>query len=413
MVKFGNDQIAPILGYEDLVQGAVMIKWVYYVEGMNHNLFSIGYSTQLRAYIVFNKRTRVIVETIHVNFDKLPQMASDHISSDPAPKCQWTVLEHVNLNFGLQCHENVTQADRTVTTSNELDFLFSLMFDELLNGSSKVDKKDGIGVTADDLKLLLSGILLLLAGFDQIVDFLNAQVIHYALIVNPTIYVSRIKQFWDTASIKKSDASAGFDQIVDFLNAQFIHYALIVNPDIYVSRIKQFWDTASIKKVNDVVKLQALIDRKKCACCPTSPSPTHEPLPPPHKPIPTPPQAQPAPPSSPPQEQPITASAPDMTLLNTLMETCTTLSHKVAALKQDKVAQALEIFKLKRREDASKKGEGIIKAIDVDEDITLVDIETEVDLDTELQGRIERKDDDNAAAKEVNAAKPTVFDDEE
>nr|GFC27910.1 integrase, catalytic region, zinc finger, CCHC-type, peptidase aspartic, catalytic [Tanacetum cinerariifolium] len=41
-VKFGNDQIAPILGYGDLVQGAVTIKRVYYVEGMNHNLFSVG-----------------------------------------------------------------------------------------------------------------------------------------------------------------------------------------------------------------------------------------------------------------------------------------------------------------------------------------------------------------------------------
>nr|GFA36845.1 integrase, catalytic region, zinc finger, CCHC-type, peptidase aspartic, catalytic [Tanacetum cinerariifolium] len=40
-VKFGNDQIAPILGYGDLVQRAVMIKRVYYVEGLNHNLFSI------------------------------------------------------------------------------------------------------------------------------------------------------------------------------------------------------------------------------------------------------------------------------------------------------------------------------------------------------------------------------------
>nr|GEY49105.1 integrase, catalytic region, zinc finger, CCHC-type, peptidase aspartic, catalytic [Tanacetum cinerariifolium] len=41
-VKFGNDQIAPILGYRDLVQGAVTIKRVYYVEGLNHNLFSVG-----------------------------------------------------------------------------------------------------------------------------------------------------------------------------------------------------------------------------------------------------------------------------------------------------------------------------------------------------------------------------------
>nr|GFB42370.1 integrase, catalytic region, zinc finger, CCHC-type, peptidase aspartic, catalytic [Tanacetum cinerariifolium] len=41
-VKFGNDQIAHILGYGDLVQGAVTIKRVYYVEGLNHNLFSVG-----------------------------------------------------------------------------------------------------------------------------------------------------------------------------------------------------------------------------------------------------------------------------------------------------------------------------------------------------------------------------------
>ncbi|GKG13140.1 hypothetical protein Tco_0350100, partial [Tanacetum coccineum] len=33
MVKFGNDQIAPILGYGDLVQGTITIKRVYYVEG--------------------------------------------------------------------------------------------------------------------------------------------------------------------------------------------------------------------------------------------------------------------------------------------------------------------------------------------------------------------------------------------
>nr|GFC85066.1 integrase, catalytic region, zinc finger, CCHC-type, peptidase aspartic, catalytic [Tanacetum cinerariifolium] len=31
-VKFGHDQIVPILGYGDLVQGAVTIKRVYYVE---------------------------------------------------------------------------------------------------------------------------------------------------------------------------------------------------------------------------------------------------------------------------------------------------------------------------------------------------------------------------------------------
>nr|GEU42921.1 hypothetical protein [Tanacetum cinerariifolium] len=280
IVNSGNDQIAPILGYGDLVQGAITIKRVYYVEGLNHNLFSIGkfcdadlevafrkstcyirdlkgndlliglvqrglhaqvrivrtnkgteflnktlhayfasegilhqtsvartpeqngvierrnhtlveaartmlstakvplffcspcyivrdgenldkmkekgnacifvgYSTQSRAYWVFNKRTRVIVETIHVNFDELPHMASDHVSSNPIPPCQSTTLEHDSLSLDPQCQENVTQANKTVTTSSEMDLLFSLMFTELLNGSSQVVSKSFAVTTAD------------------------------------------------------------------------------------------------------------------------------------------------------------------------------------------------------------------------------------------------------------------------
>nr|GEW88510.1 hypothetical protein [Tanacetum cinerariifolium] len=65
------------------------------------------------------------------------------------------------------------------------------------------------------------------------------------------------------AYLTKSYASEGFDQILDFLNANSIQYPLTVNPNIYVSCIKQFWSSVSIKKTNDVVRLQALIDRKK------------------------------------------------------------------------------------------------------------------------------------------------------
>ncbi|GJX27301.1 retrovirus-related pol polyprotein from transposon TNT 1-94 [Tanacetum coccineum] len=39
-VRFDNDQFAPILGYRDLVQGNITINRVYYIEGLNHNLFS-------------------------------------------------------------------------------------------------------------------------------------------------------------------------------------------------------------------------------------------------------------------------------------------------------------------------------------------------------------------------------------
>nr|GEZ16127.1 xylulose kinase-1 [Tanacetum cinerariifolium] len=65
------------------------------------------------------------------------------------------------------------------------------------------------------------------------------------------------------AYLTKSDASEGFDQIINFLNASSIKYTLTVNPNIYVSCIKQFWSSVLVKKVNDVTRLQALVDKKK------------------------------------------------------------------------------------------------------------------------------------------------------
>nr|GFC03220.1 retrotransposon protein, putative, unclassified [Tanacetum cinerariifolium] len=51
------------------------------------------------------------MESIHVNFDELPHMASDHVSSDPALECQRIALERVSLSPIIQCQQNVPQAD--------------------------------------------------------------------------------------------------------------------------------------------------------------------------------------------------------------------------------------------------------------------------------------------------------------
>nr|GFB08512.1 hypothetical protein [Tanacetum cinerariifolium] len=85
----------------------------------------------------------------NVNKDNLRTMVSDQNSSGPAPECQTMALNHDSLSPAIQRQSNVPQADRTVTTSNELDFLFSLMFDELLNGSSKVVSKSSAISAAD------------------------------------------------------------------------------------------------------------------------------------------------------------------------------------------------------------------------------------------------------------------------
>nr|GEY03214.1 hypothetical protein [Tanacetum cinerariifolium] len=257
MVKFGNDQIAPILGFGDLVQGAIMIKRVYYIEGINHNLFSVGQFCDADLEVAFRKSTSFIRDLkgndlltrscgtelysitlqdtnspnpiglvakatssqawlwhrclSYLNFDTinllsknnivvgLPKVkfVKDHLCSycelgKAKRKYTWTHflrskdetpevlidflrlvqrglqaqvkvvrtdkgaeflnqtlhayfaakgIQHQTLSPAIQRQANVTQADRTVTTSNELDMLFSPMFDELLNGSSKVVSK--------------------------------------------------------------------------------------------------------------------------------------------------------------------------------------------------------------------------------------------------------------------------------
>nr|GEW57530.1 hypothetical protein [Tanacetum cinerariifolium] len=62
---------------------------------------------------------------------------------------------------------------------------------------------------------------------------------------------------------QKSTKSKGFEQNVDFLNANPIKYALTVNPTIYSSCIQQFWYSVKVKTVNEDVHIRALVDGNK------------------------------------------------------------------------------------------------------------------------------------------------------
>nr|GFA63345.1 integrase, catalytic region, zinc finger, CCHC-type, peptidase aspartic, catalytic [Tanacetum cinerariifolium] len=146
-VRFGNDHFGAIMGYRDYVIGDSVISRVYYVEGLGHNLFFVrqfcdsdldvafrkhscyvrdtdgvelikgsrrvfgalcyptndsedlgklqptadtgifvGYAPSRKGYRIYNKRTRRIMETIHVQFDELTKpMAPVHLSTGPAP----------------------------------------------------------------------------------------------------------------------------------------------------------------------------------------------------------------------------------------------------------------------------------------------------------------------------------------
>ncbi|GJY81647.1 retrovirus-related pol polyprotein from transposon TNT 1-94 [Tanacetum coccineum] len=56
-VKFGNDQVAKIIGYGDYQIGNVKISSVYYVEGLGHNLFSVGQLCDSDLEVAFRKHT--------------------------------------------------------------------------------------------------------------------------------------------------------------------------------------------------------------------------------------------------------------------------------------------------------------------------------------------------------------------
>nr|GEW85384.1 hypothetical protein [Tanacetum cinerariifolium] len=63
--------------------------------------------------------------------------------------------------------------------------------------------------------------------------------------------------------LEKYEHNVDFHPIVDFVEASYIRYALTINPTVYVSHIRQFWSTARIKTTNEGTKILATVDVRK------------------------------------------------------------------------------------------------------------------------------------------------------
>ncbi|GKA03800.1 retrovirus-related pol polyprotein from transposon TNT 1-94 [Tanacetum coccineum] len=146
-VRFGNDQFAPILGYGDLVLGNITIKRVYYVEDKMKEkgdpCILVGYSTQSKGYRVYNKRTRLIVESIHLRFDEIKEMSETSVANDTSglvPQRQ-KASDYDNPDPAPELQNVSPSADTTVPSQQELDLLFGPLYDEFFNdGTSRVNK---------------------------------------------------------------------------------------------------------------------------------------------------------------------------------------------------------------------------------------------------------------------------------
>ncbi|GJW59981.1 putative ribonuclease H-like domain-containing protein [Tanacetum coccineum] len=94
----------------------------------------IGYAPTKKAFRIYNRRTRRIIETIHVDFDELTAMASEHSSSGPALH----EMTPATISSGLV--PNPPPSTPFVPPSRtDWDILFQPMFDELLTPPPSVD----------------------------------------------------------------------------------------------------------------------------------------------------------------------------------------------------------------------------------------------------------------------------------
>nr|GEZ68879.1 hypothetical protein [Tanacetum cinerariifolium] len=88
----------------------------------------IGYAPSKKAFQIYNRRTRRIVETIHVDFDELTAMASEQRSSEPA----LNEMTPGTISSGL-VQKSSPSASYVPPSRNDWDLLFQPLFDELLN----------------------------------------------------------------------------------------------------------------------------------------------------------------------------------------------------------------------------------------------------------------------------------------
>nr|GEX07559.1 hypothetical protein [Tanacetum cinerariifolium] len=94
----------------------------------------IGYAPTKKAFRIYNRRTRRIIETIYVDFDELTAMASEQSSLGPT----LNEMTLATISSGLM-QKSSSSTPYVPPSRNDWDLLFQPMFDELLNPPPSVD----------------------------------------------------------------------------------------------------------------------------------------------------------------------------------------------------------------------------------------------------------------------------------
>nr|GEX21536.1 integrase, catalytic region, zinc finger, CCHC-type, peptidase aspartic, catalytic [Tanacetum cinerariifolium] len=98
----------------------------------------VGYSTQSKGYRVYNKRTRMIVESIHILFDEIKKVSKTSVANNTpglVPQRQ-KASDYNNPDPVPQRKDVYSSVDADVPSQQELDMLFGLLYDEFFNTGS-------------------------------------------------------------------------------------------------------------------------------------------------------------------------------------------------------------------------------------------------------------------------------------
>ncbi|GJY28612.1 retrovirus-related pol polyprotein from transposon TNT 1-94 [Tanacetum coccineum] len=160
-VRFGNDNIARIIGYGDYQLGNVTISKVYYVEGLGHNLFSVGQFCDADLEVAFRKNTCFIRNLeasktkswlwhhrlSHLNFGALNKLAKDGLARGiPRLKFQ---KDHLCLACALGKIKKSSHQPKVEDTNQEKLYLLHMDLCGLMRVAS-INRKRYILVIVDD-----------------------------------------------------------------------------------------------------------------------------------------------------------------------------------------------------------------------------------------------------------------------
>ncbi|GJY12767.1 hypothetical protein Tco_0382076 [Tanacetum coccineum] len=98
IVRFGNDHFGAIMGYGYYVIGDSVISRVYCVEGLGHNLFSVGQFCDSDLEMAFRKHScfNTMAE------QNVPPQPPTRTDEQIVPRSQWLIIRKSNLLFNAQ-----------------------------------------------------------------------------------------------------------------------------------------------------------------------------------------------------------------------------------------------------------------------------------------------------------------------